>query len=198
MSRRLLKLPALFAAVTISALAGGCGTFVSPAAEHLPEAERVTLQCYWRFYGVFIGECHVSSVDGYRTGALDFANITTELAPGHRWVEFGIEGYFGGGGGVTDVCAFEHDFLPGHRYRFLAHTFKRDAGWLQRLETRLYTASIHLEATSPSGAAMIQRPALTCVSGGSLCRTTADCVQHLNIECKPVSGHAYGVCGSRN
>jgi len=198
MFARLLNVPAVLLAAIASVLAGGCGTFVSPAAERLPEAERVTLQCYWRFYGVYIGACHVSSVDGRRTGVLDAANITTKLAPGHIWVEFSMESYFGGGGGVTDVCAFEHDFLAGHRYRIVAHTIKRDVGWLRRFEIPLYTASIDLEATSPRGAIVIHRPALTCASSGSLCRTTADCEPHPNIVCTPVPGHAYGICGSRN
>lgn len=198
MLARLFDIPVLLAVAIASALVSGCGTFISPAAEGLPAAERVTLQCYWRYYFAYIDECHVTSVDGHRPGALQFANITTELAPGRRWVEFGIERYFGGGGGVTDVCAFEHDFLAGHRYRIVAHTIKRDVGWLQRFEMALYTASIELEATPPDGAVVIHRPALTCAMGGSLCRTTADCVPHPDIVCTPAPGHAYGICGSRN
>jgi hypothetical protein len=60
-----------------------CGTFVSHTDASLPEAEQVILQCDWRHYFVSIMECHVSAVDGRRPGALQFAKLTTELAPGH-------------------------------------------------------------------------------------------------------------------
>lgn len=163
----------------------------------MPEAEAVTLKCYWRYYFLAMDECHVSAVDGHRTGALDFANMTARFAPGRRWIEFEMEYYFGGGGGTTDVCAFEHDFLAGHRYRILAHSFKTRTGSLQKRSTTLYGGSIDLEETGPDGEEVVHRPALTCSSGGSLCRTAADCVPHPDIVCQTQPDHPYGRCGIR-
>jgi hypothetical protein len=183
------------AAILAGALVSACGTFVVNTGHPLSEAEAVTLKCFWRYYFVSIDECHVSAVDGHRPGALQFANITAQFPPGHRWVEFEMERYFGGGGGTTDVCAFEHDFLAGHRYQIVAHSFKPNIAWLQKHTTTLYTGSIDLEETRADGSVVVHRPALICSFGGSLCRTTADCVPHPDIICQPQPGYPYGRCG---
>jgi len=132
---------------------------------------------------------------GKRPGALQFANVTAEFAPGHRWVEFEMERYFGGGGGTSDICAFEHDFLAGHRYQIFAHSLKPNIRWLQKHAATLYSGSIELEETRPDGTVIVHRPALACNFGGSLCRTTADCVPHPDIVCQPQPGYPNGRCG---
>jgi hypothetical protein len=86
-------------------------------------------------------------------------------------------------------------FSRGHRYQIVAHSFKPNIGWLQKHTTALYTGSIDLEETRPDGTVVVHHPALTCSFGGSLCRTTADCVPHPDIVCQPEPGYPYGRCG---
>jgi len=142
-------------AATTGAVLSACSTFV-PVPVPVPvtgepwsASETVTLECSWRFSGLAIDECHVSSVDGQRPGVSQFASLKTELAPGTHWVEFRIQ-HAVGFGGTLDVCAFEHAFLAGHRYRLLAHRFSADSKG-PRKYARLYTGSVDFEDTQPSG-----------------------------------------------
>lgn len=130
-----LALYRIVAVFTAGALLSACATFVPSTGQAKSESETVTLNCYWRFQLQAIDECHVSSVDGQRPGASQFASLKTELAPGRRWVELKMQ-HTVGFGGTMDVCAFEHDFVAGHHYRILPQSSsaggrrpRKDAGF---------------------------------------------------------------------
>jgi hypothetical protein len=182
----------LFAA----ALCPGCSTFVAYSGPTLPDTQVATLRCYWRYYLVYIGECHVSAIDGRRPGISQIMGITSKLAPGNHWVEFGVEQYFGGGGGKTDVCAFDFDFEAGYQYQIKAHSLEFDVGWMAKHSPILYAGSVVVEATSPGGQSQAHKVNATCsFGGGSFCRETSDCVPHPDIRCFPQEGHSFGKCG---
>lgn len=198
MTARRRGLLASAAALFTAALLSGCGTFVVHPAQRPPAAQVVTIECYWRHYLVYGEECHVSAVDGHRTGPTDFANLSAEFSAGRRWIEFEIERYIAGVAAI-EVCAFEHDFSAGHRYRLLAHSFEADAGWWQKRSVAAYTGTMTMEENSPAGERTTHMLATTCLfGGGSLCRTTSDCANHPDIVCKPLTGHAYGKCVTRD
>lgn len=179
----------------VALFSAGCGTFIVDPESARPDAERATLTCFWRFYFVYIEECHVSAVDGQRPGVLQFSSLTTRLMPGRHWVEFGLESYFGGGGGTTDVCAFEHEFAAGHEYHLQAHSFEADVSWLQKHGNLLYSGSIAIEERGPGGETRTYRLPTSCsFGGGSLCRKTEDCNPHPDIVCQPQPGHPFGRC----
>lgn len=182
-------------ALTAGALLSACSTFVPSPVEREPGADTVTLECSWRFRLSAVDECHVSSVDGQRPGVSQFASLKTELVPGQHWVEFRIQ-HAVGFGGTLDVCAFEHDFLAGHRYRFLAHSFQADSKRLRKY-AMLYTGAIDLEQTRPDGTVNVLRPALTCSAAAPLCRTASDCTSDRDMVCQSQPGYAYGVCRKR-
>lgn len=196
-----LRRPGLFASAAVlltAALLPGCGTFVVQPAEPLPAAEVVTLECYWRHYLFYGEECHVSAVDGHRTGPTNLANLTAEFSAGRRWIEFRLARYIIGVAG-SEVCAFEHDFAAGHRYRLLAHSFEAGVGWGQKLPAAAYTAAMTMEDSGPANERATHRLAATCIfGGGSLCRTSSDCAQHPDVVCRPLAGHAYGKCGFKD
>lgn len=182
-------------AMTAGALLSACGTFVPGTGEREAAVETATLECFWRFSVLAVDECHVSSVDGQRPGVSQFASLKTELAPGQHWVEFRIQ-HAVGFGGTLDVCALEHAFLAGHRYRFLAHSFRAD-GKRPRKYATLYTGSIDLEQTQPDGTIAVLRPALTCSVAVALCRTASDCATDRDMVCQSQPGQTYGVCRKR-
>lgn len=176
-------------------LAAGCGTFVVGPEGLREDAGHATITCFWRFYLVYIEECHVSAIDGRRPGPLQFSSLTTLVTPGPHWVEFGIERYFGGGGGTTDVCAFEHEFAAGHEYHLQAHSFEAGVSWLQKRQQRFYTGSIAVEERGAGIEPHTWRLPTICSGGGaSLCRKTEDCVPHPDIVCQSQPGQAYGRC----
>lgn len=191
LKRLVLYRGAVLAAAT---LLSACSTFMPESGQPTAGSDTVTLGCYWRFRLSAIDECHVSSVDGQRPAVSQFANLKTELAPGHHWIEIRIQ-HTVGFGGTMDVCAFEHDFLAGHHYRILPRSFSVDGQRPWRFAKPLYTASVDLEETAPDAKATVHRPALTCSTGGSLCRTTSDCAHHPDAVCLPQPGHVYGKCG---
>ncbi len=179
-------------------LCAGCGTFVAYPGPSLSDAEVATVTCFWRYYFVYLEECHVSAVDGRRPGVSEFANLTTKLTPGSHWVEFGIERYFGGGGGTTDVFVLEHDFEAGREYHVKAHSFESDMAWMQKHGGDLYTGSIEVEESGTAGETGTYRLETTCsFGGGSFCRRSEDCVPHPDIVCLPREGHSFGVCAFR-
>jgi hypothetical protein len=177
------------ALIGAAALCSACGTFVSRIAGSLPEAERVAVHCYWRSHFVCIGECHVTAVDVGRPGALRFANVTTGLAPGHRSVEFGIDRHAGGGGGTTDVCAFEHDLVAGHTFKAAPAgcggvqrpCIRRPSTW-RRQPPRARPASI-----APNSRAVRADPC----AGRPRLRPAP------HIVCHPRAGHPCGTSGFR-
>ena len=190
---------ALFAAALFAAaILSGCGSFVVHQGERPPAAEAVTLECYWRHYLVYGEECHVSAVDGNRTGPANFANLSAEFGAGRRWIEFNLDRYIVGIAG-SEVCAFEHDFAAGHRYRLLAHSFEAGIGWGRKFGAAAYTGTMTMEQTGPAGERSTHELTLTCIAdGGSLCRTSSDCAQHPDVVCRPLPGHPYGKCGIRD
>jgi hypothetical protein len=180
----------------MGSLSSSCRTFVTYSGPPLPDTQIATLKCFWRYYFVYIGECHVSAIDGRRPGISQLMSITSKLEPGHHWVEFGVEHYFAGGGGVTDACAFDFDFDAGYQYQIKAHSLETDIGWMAKHNTTLYTGKIAIEAVSSTGKTMMYQIKTTCsYGGGSLCRKTSDCVSHPDISCFPQEGHSFGKCG---
>jgi hypothetical protein len=180
----------------IAALSPACSTFVAYPGASLPDEQVATVKCYSRYYFVYIAECHITAVDGRRPGLSQIMSLTSKLLPGHHWIEFGAEQYFGGGGGVTDVCAFDFDFEPNHEYQIQAHSLEFEVGWMAKRSLTLYKGSVILEVTSPAGKSQTQRVNTTCsFGGGSLCRQTSDCVPHPDIICVPQEGHVFGKCG---
>jgi len=191
MRTRCSRFHAAMISLAIAALCSGCATFVAHSEPGLSPDETVTLRCYMRYYFVFIEECHVSAVDGLRPGPTTVASLNAEIAPGSHWVEFEMERYFGGAGGVTDVCAFEFDFVAGHRYRIIAHSVE-SAGW----SAGLRHASLELEERPTDGDALRHRLALVCTAGGELCRTAEDCSRHPSATCRLEEGFPYGQCAN--
>lgn len=193
----------LAACLGIAAISGGiaaCGTFVTYPERDLPAAEVASFACYSRFYFVYIGSCRVQAVDGVRPGLSEMFGSTSKLLPGRHWIEVAFESYFGGGGGVTDVCAFDIDVQPGHAYRVKAHSLTTDIGHLAKHgHPGFYGGSIALEIETPEAPARapeVRQVAVTCsFAGGSLCRKDADCVPHPDIRCFPQEGFPFGACG---
>ncbi|MDP2240978.1 MAG: hypothetical protein Q8K18_12560 [Burkholderiales bacterium] len=180
----------------IAALGPACANFVAYPGAPLPDAQVATVNCYSRNYLVFSASCHVTAVDGVRPVLSQIMNTTSKLLPGHHWVEFEAAQYFGGSGGVTDVCAFDFDFEADHQYQIKAHSLEFDVGWMQKHSPALYTGSFIIEITRSAGELQTQRVRTTCsFGGGSLCRKTSDCVPHPDIICLPQEGHAFGKCG---
>lgn len=174
----------------------GCGTFVAYTGPALPDEEVATIHCFWRYYFVYSTECHISAIDGQRPEISQLMSLASKLKPGNHWIEFGVEHYFGGGGGTRHVCAFDFDFEAGHRYQIKAHSFKPDAPWMSG---HLYTGTVAVEAVSPAGQSQKYQINTTCsFGGGSLCRKTSDCVPHPDIRCIPQEGFSFGMCHLNN
>jgi len=123
---------------------------------------------------------------------------TSRIAPGSHWIEVAFEKYFGGAGGVTDVCAFDIDLQAGYAYQIKAHSLATGIGHLAKHERRgFYSGSIDLEITSSSMEQELRHVGVTCsFAGGSMCRTNEDCVPHPDIGCRPQEGFPFGACRS--
>lgn len=193
MSRRSAQ-RAILAALCLSI--GACSNFVAYEGAERPEREVATLDCYSRYYFVYLESCRFQAVDGMRPTLSQTFASTTKALPGPHWVEVAFESYFGGGGGVTDVCAFDVALEAGHAYRIGAHGLKTDIAHLAKHGHRgLYGATIDLEVAKPSGAREILRTRATCsFAGGSLCRKDEDCVPHPDIRCVPQQDFPFGAC----
>ncbi len=179
----------------MAALSSACSTFVTYSDQNLPDTDIAVLKCFLCYYFVYISECHVSAIDGQRPEVSQLLGLTSKLKLGRHWVEFGIEHYFGGGGGITDVCAFDFDFDAGYQYQIKAHTLETDIGWMARRNVNLYTGTISIEAVDPAGQTQTYQTKTTCkFGGGSLCRKTSDCVPHPAISCFPQEGYSFGIC----
>jgi len=187
----------LAAIALVASLASGCGTFVAYPGEARPEQEIATLECYTRYYVVYLGSCGITAVSGKRSDAI-LPATRAEFEPGRHWFEVAFEGYFGGGGGVSDVCAFELDTQAGHRYRVIAHGLHTTVG-LARHGATLYSGTLQIADDAPSGASETRTVAVTCRPfGGALCRAPADCGRPAAgwpaPLCEMRPEHPYGLC----
>lgn len=176
-------------------LFSACSTFVAYPGPALPDSQVATLKCFWRYYFFYIGECHITAIDGQRRDISHLMSLTSKLKPGDHWAEFEVEHYFAGAGGTTDVCAFDFNFEAGYQYQIKAHSLESDIGWLAKHNSDLFTGSVSIEATSPTGQTRTHHVKTTCSPGGSLCRKTSDCVPHPDMNCFQQEGYLFGRCG---
>lgn len=183
----------------VAAHVGGCATF-SPDDSAVPGAgAAATLQCYWREYIVYSKECHITAVNGQRPTLRLWESgvFTASVPPGRQWIEIEMQAFAFGGGGTTDVCAFEHDFLPGVHYKIRPGSEAFEISATQKHNPALapYHGSLVIESASTEQAS--QRVDLSCThGGGSLCRSTGDCVKHPNVRCERREGEAFGKCAA--
>lgn len=173
-----------------------CSSFVTYSGEKKPDIEVSTFNCYSRYYFVYLESCRFQAVDGLRPEVAEIFSNTSKILPGSHWIEVAFEKYFGGGGGVTDVCAFDIDLLPGYIYQIKAHSLTTEIGHLEKHDHHgFFGGSIDLEITSPSLIKELRRVSVTCnFAGGSMCRTNEDCVHHPNIRCSSQEGFPFGAC----
>lgn len=181
----------------VSCMASACSTFVAYSGPELPDPEVATVECYSRYYFVYLESCSVTAIDGRRPGLSQLFSNTSKVTPGRHWLEIAFERYFGGGGGVTDVCAFDLDVNAGHVYRISAHSLKTDIGLLAKHSSpSFYSGSLDLGVTSPAEARETHQIKVTCsFGGGSMCRQISDCSPHPDMQCIPQEGHSFGRCG---
>ncbi len=177
-----------------------CSNFVPYPGEESSDAEISTFNCYSRYYFVYMESCRFQAVDGLRPKISEMFGNTSKIVPGNHWIEVAFEQYFGGGGGVTDVCAFDIDLKPGYSYQIKAHSLTTDIGHLAKHGHRgFYGGSINIEITSPLMEQEFRSASVTCsFAGGSMCRKHADCAPHPDIRCFPQEGFPFGVCRFRD
>lgn len=173
-----------------------CSNFVTYPEGDLPNAEVASFECYSRYYFVYMESCRVQAVDGVRPRLSEMFGNTSKMLPGRHWIEVAFERYFGGGGGVTDVCAFDIDVQPGHVYRARAHSLTTDIGHLAKHGHQgFYSGSITLEIEAPAHTQEVRQISVTCsFAGGSMCRKDADCVPHPDIRRSPQEDFPFGAC----
>jgi len=174
-----------------------CSTFLTYTGNELPDEDVATFLCYSRYYFVYLESCRLQAMDGLRPGISELFGSTSKILPGAHWIEIAFESYFGGGGGVTDVCAFDIDLEPGAEYQVMAHSLTTEISHLAKHGHRdLYRGAMDVEITQASGARETRRIHATCSAfGGSMCRKDADCVHHPDIRCFPKDGFPFGRCG---
>ena len=174
----------------------GCSNFVTYSGHERPDAEISTFHCYSRYYFVYMESCRFQAVDGLRPEISEMFSNTSKILPGSHWIEVAFERYFGGGGGVTDVCAFDIDLQPGYVYQIKAHSLTTEISHLGKHGyRRFYGGSLDLEIISPSMAQEVRHVGVTCsFAGGSMCRKNEDCVPHPSIRCFPQEGFPFGAC----
>lgn len=173
-----------------------CSTFVTYTGNELPDERVATFQCYSRYYFVYIESCRFQAVDGLRPSVFEMYGNTSKILPGSHWIEIAFEKYFGGGGGVTDVCAFDMNLEPGVVYQVKAHSLTTKISHLSKHGRRgFYGGSMDIEITKPSGLTEVRPIPATCYPfGGSMCRKDDDCVHHPDIRCFPQEGFPFGQC----
>lgn len=179
----------------VSALSG-CSNFVAYSGAPLPDTEIATVNCYSRNYLIYFESCRFQALDGLRPEVSELFTNTGKLRPGKHWLEIAFESYFGGGGGITDVCAFDMDLQSGYRYKIQAHSLKTEIGQLEKHGyPGFYAGSVTVEISAPGMEATHQLVPVTCsFAGGSMCRKTEDCVRHPDIRCVPQMDQTFGAC----
>ena len=173
-----------------------CSTFVTYTENALQDDKIATIHCYSRYYFVYLESCRVQAVDGLRPSLSEMFGNTSKMLPGSHWIEIAFEKYFGGGGGVTDVCAFDMHFEANAVYQVKAHSLTTEISYLAKHgHSGFYGGVIDIEITKPSGERGVQRIHVTCAPfGGSMCRKDEDCVHHPDIRCFPQDGFPFGMC----
>lgn len=173
-----------------------CSTFVTYTGDELPDEKVATIHCYSRYYFVYLESCRFQAVDGLRPSVSELFGNTTKILPGSHWIEVAFEMYFGGGGGVTDVCAIDMDLESGAIYQVKAHSLKTEISHLAKHERHgFYGGTMDIEITKPNGAREVQSIHATCSPfGGSMCHKDEDCVHHPDIRCVPQEGFPFGQC----
>lgn len=173
-----------------------CGTFLAYTGSELPDEQVAKVHCYSRYYFVYIESCRLQAVDGLRPSVSEMYGNTTKTLPGSHWIEIAFEKYFGGGGGVTDVCAFDMDFQADAVYQVKAHSLKTEISHLAKHgHSGFHAGSLEIEVTKPSRDRDVRRIQATCSPfGGSMCRKDDDCVHHPDIRCVPQEGFPFGIC----
>lgn len=189
----------LSAVCAVGGLVGGCATFVTYSGDPRDADEVATLHRYSRYYVVYMASCGFQAVDGRRPRLSQIFTNTSELLPGSHWVEIAFEGWVGGGGGITDVCAFDLDVEAGAVYQVKAHSLTTAVPHLAKHSTPgFYRGTLDVSISRPSGSAEVRRVEATCSAfGGSMCRKDADCVDHPDIACFPQAGFPFGQCRFR-
>lgn len=195
--KRFFRLPGVLA---LCCGVSACGTFVSYPGGELPDNEVATVNCYTRFYFVYLESCRVQAVDGLRPGFAEMFGNSSKILPGRHWIELAYERYFGGAGGTSDVCAFDIDLEPGSTYQVKAHSLKIAIPHLKKLErSGFYQGVMELEVVKPSGTGETRNIKATCSAfGGSMCRKDSDCIAHPDIRCLPQDGFQFGQCGFKD
>lgn len=173
-----------------------CSTFVTYTGNALPDEKVATIHCYSRYYFIYIESCRFQAVDGLRPTVSEMFGNTSKILPGSHWIEIAFEKYFGGGGGVTDICAFDMDLEPSAVYQVKAHSLTTEIPHLEKHGHRgFYGGSMDIEINKPSGVREVRRIHATCYPfGGSMCRKDDDCVRHPDIRCFPQDGFPFGQC----
>lgn len=173
-----------------------CSTFVTYKGQELPDEKVVTFHCYSRYYFIYMESCRVQAIDGLRPDVFEMFGNTSKILPGPHWIEIAFEKYFGGGGGTTDVCAFDMDLEPGAVYQVKAHSLSTEVShWAKHEYRGFYRGSMDIEVTNLSGVREVRSTLATCSPfGGSMCRRDEDCVHHPDIRCFPQEGFPFGQC----
>jgi hypothetical protein len=193
-----MKLHSVKFGIAIAAISCGlsaCSNFVTYSGDERPDAEISTFSCYSRYYFVYMESCRFQAVDGLRPPISEMFGNNSKILPGSHWIEVAFESFCCGGGGVTDVCAFDIDLQPGYVYQIKAHSLTTEIGHLSKSGHRgFYKGSIDLEITLPSMVQELRQVGVTCGAGGSMCRKNEDCVHHPDIRCFPQEGFPFGAC----
>ena len=177
----------------------GCGTVVAYPGPERPDSEIASIECYSRYCFVYIGSCQITAVSGRRPETNPIYATGARVAPGKQWFEVAFERYFGGGGGVSDVCAFDLDMRAGRSYQIRAHSLNVDAGLLSRHGATLYKGSLPIATRSGAGADETLTVPLTCRPfGGALCREVSDCGANpaalRDVSCMKSPEFGFGRC----
>lgn len=183
--------------VLLTGLLAACGTLETyPVAEH-PDAEVAVLEGYGRYYLLYWAEGYISAVDGVRPKLPALWARSVKLLPGKHWIEVYRDATVTG----ESVCAFEADFLAGHRYRLLASSAHADAPYFAQPEGEPHKGTLWMEVSAPGSPARTLSIAADCAPRGStpqLCRQDADCEDLPDHHCQPMTESSFGICRSRN
>jgi len=168
-----------------------CGSFRAYPGAKLPDSEVATVECYFRYYFVYLTQCSFTAVDGLRTSISQLETKTTKIPPGSHWIELELEYNLGGASG-SDICSFDLDLQSGYVYQIKAGTLHTNIKWYEKRHG-LFGGSIEVRAIPPSGTPEDRHIEVTC-GGGSMCRKDEDCVHHPDIRCIPQEGFPFGEC----
>lgn len=188
---------AVVATVSIFVVASftACSTWTTYKDPALLDAEVAILDGYHRFYLLYEERAGISSVDGSKAGGIVLGAGSAKLLPGRHWIEIQKFMALPGGAGFKN-CAFELDFLAGHRYKLKAHSLSLEAPYGPYSD--LSNGSISIDVSTPGRPTQTLRVATVCAQPDmNLCRKDADCHQLADKEmyrCNMVEGFDFGSC----